>query len=109
MPSANDTPRTGQSSASQDVEAQISQLREDIAALTRSVAALGNEKAGDVRVKARRAATDAADASKNMVEAAQKQALSWERDLETQIRTKPLQSIGIAASVGFLLALMTRR
>jgi ElaB/YqjD/DUF883 family membrane-anchored ribosome-binding protein len=109
MPSANDLPRTGQTSASHDVEAQIKQLREDIAALTRSVAALGNEKAGEVRGTARRAAADAADASKNMVETVQKQALSWERDLERQIRTKPLQSIGIAASVGFLFALMTRR
>ena len=65
MPSANDLPRTGQTSASHDVEAQIKQLREDIAALTRSVAALGNEKAGEVRGTARRAAADAADASKN--------------------------------------------
>ena len=59
MPSANDLPRTGQTSASHDVEAQIKQLREDIAALTRSVAALGNEKAGEVRGTARRAAADA--------------------------------------------------
>jgi ElaB/YqjD/DUF883 family membrane-anchored ribosome-binding protein len=110
MPSANDMSQTAQSSgAAKDVEAQISQLREDIAALARSVAALGNEKAGEVRGKARRAATDAADASLQMVEDAKQQALSWERDLEQQIRTKPLQSVGIAAGVGFLFALMTRR
>ena len=115
MPSANSTndfARTDASqgsAASKDVEAQVSQLREDIAGLARSVAALGNEKAGEVRVKARRAANEAADASMQMVEAAQKQALSLERDLERQIRTSPLQSVAIAAGVGFLLALMTRR
>jgi ElaB/YqjD/DUF883 family membrane-anchored ribosome-binding protein len=110
MPSANDLPRSGPSSTStKDVEAQISQLREDIAALARSVSALGNEKANEVRGKAKRAASDAADASLQMVEDAKQQALSWERDLERHIRTKPLQSIGIAAGIGFLFALMTRR
>ncbi len=108
MPSANDLPLSGQTT-SKDVEAQISQLREDIAALARTVAALGNDKASEVRGKARRAATDAADASKQMVEAAQKQALSWERDMEQQIRSKPLQSVAVAAGVGFIFALMTRR
>jgi len=44
-----------------------------------------------------------------MVEAAREQAMSYERDLERQIRTNPIQSVAIAAGVGFLFALMTRR
>ncbi|RWX79221.1 DUF883 domain-containing protein [Neorhizobium lilium] len=110
MSSINDLPHDGQTSAaSKDVEAQLAQLREDIAGLARSVAALGNEKASEVRGKARRAATDTVDASLQMVEDAKQQALSWERDVEEQIRTKPLQSVAIAAGVGFLFALITRR
>jgi ElaB/YqjD/DUF883 family membrane-anchored ribosome-binding protein len=113
MPSANQTSdfnRSGTATgASKDVENQLNQLREDIAGLARSVANLGNEKAGEMRGKARRAASDAADSSRQMMEAAQKQALTWERDLERQIRTNPLQSVAIAAGVGFLFALMTRR
>jgi ElaB/YqjD/DUF883 family membrane-anchored ribosome-binding protein len=116
MPSANSTSDFGRtaasstsSSASKDVEAQISQLREDISGLARSVAALGNEKVSEVRGKAKRAASDATDASMQMVDAARAQAVSWERDLEQQIRTNPLQSVAIAAGVGFLFALMTRR
>jgi ElaB/YqjD/DUF883 family membrane-anchored ribosome-binding protein len=114
MPSANSTNdfgrTTGQSSgSSKDVEAQIHQLRDDIAALARSVAAVGNDKASEVRGKAKRAANEAADASLQMMEAAREQAMTWERDLERQIRTSPLQSIAIAAGVGFLFALMTRR
>jgi ElaB/YqjD/DUF883 family membrane-anchored ribosome-binding protein len=114
MPSANSTNDLGRatgesSSASRDVEVQIHQLRDDIAALARSVAAVGNEKASEVRGKAKRAANDAADASMQMVESAREQAKNWERDLERQIRTSPLQSVAIAAGVGFLFALMTRR
>jgi len=92
-----------------DIEAQLQQLREDIANLAKTVAAVGNEKASEVKGKARRAASDAADASMQMVEAAREQAMSYERDLERQIRTNPIQSVAIAAGVGFLFALMTRR
>ncbi|MFB9949402.1 YqjD family protein [Rhizobium puerariae] len=115
MPSANTTSefaRNGDgqnAAATKDIEAQIQQLRDDISALARSIAAVGNEKAGEVRGKARRAANEAADASLHMVEAAREQALSLERDLERQIRTNPIQAVAIAAGVGFLFALMTRR
>ncbi|WP_105385934.1 DUF883 family protein [Neorhizobium alkalisoli] len=115
MPTANPTSEfarsgNGQNSAtSKDIEVQLQQLREDIASLARSVAAVGNEKASEVRGKARRAANEAADASLHMVEAAREQAMSLERDLERQIRTNPIQSVAIAAGVGFLFALLTRR
>ena len=92
-----------------DIETQLQQLREDIANLAKTVAAVGTEKASEVKGKARRAANDAADASLQMVEAAREQALSYERDLERQIRTNPIQSVAIAAGVGFLFALLTRR
>ncbi len=108
----NDLSRAGagpNAASSKDIDAQLQQLREDIASLARSVAAVGSGKANEVRGKARRAASDAADASLQMVESAREQALTWERDLERQIRTKPIQAVAIAAGVGFLFALMTRR
>lgn len=92
-----------------DIEVQLQQLREDIATLAKTVAAVGNEKASEVKGKARRVANEAADASIQAVEAARQQAVSLERDLERQIRLNPIQSVAIAAGVGFLFALMTRR
>ncbi|TWF52106.1 DUF883 family protein [Neorhizobium alkalisoli] len=113
MPAANSTTefaRNGNGSAStKDIEAQLQQLREDISALAKTVAAVGNEKAAEVRGKARKAANEAADVSIGVVEAAREQAVSLERDLENQIRSNPIQSVAIAAGVGFLFALMTRR
>ncbi len=94
---------------SNDIEAQIAQLREDIASLAKTVAAVGNAKAEEVKGKARRAANEAADASISVVEAAREQAVSFERDLEKQIRTNPIQSVAIAAGIGFVFALLTRR
>jgi ElaB/YqjD/DUF883 family membrane-anchored ribosome-binding protein len=108
--STTDFVRDGNSTAStKDIELQLQQLREDISTLAKTVAAVGNEKAAEVRGKARRAANEAADVSISVVEAAREQAASLERDLEQQIRAKPIQSVAIAAGVGFLFALLTRR
>jgi ElaB/YqjD/DUF883 family membrane-anchored ribosome-binding protein len=103
--------RTGSASSAsaKDIEVQLQQLREDISSLAKTVAAVGNDKASEVKGKARRAANDAADASYQMVEAAKDQAISLEQDLERQIRANPIQSVAIAAGVGFVLALLSRR
>lgn len=93
----------------QEIELQLAQLREDIAVLARTVAAAGSQKAENVSRRVKRTADEAADASLNMVEAAREQALSLEKDLERQIRSNPLQSVAIAAGVGFLFALLARR
>jgi ElaB/YqjD/DUF883 family membrane-anchored ribosome-binding protein len=105
----NDPARMAAASSTKDVEIQIQQLREDIAALARSVAAVGSEKAEDYRHRVRRATNDATDASMQMVEAAREHALSMEKDLERKIRTNPLQSVAMAAGVGFLIAMLARR
>ena len=99
----------GSSASRSDIEAQLQQLRDDIANLARTVAAVGSDKAGDYRNRVRKATNDATDVSMQMVEAARDQALSLEKDLEGKIRTNPLQAVAMAAGVGFLIALLVRR
>lgn len=106
MNSPNDFTRTGSEG---DIEKQLQQLREDLAALARSVAAAGSNKADDLKHKAKRASNDAMDASAQALDSARAQFQSIERDVERQIRTKPLQSVAIAAGIGFLFALLSRR
>lgn len=106
---ASNDPAHAAASPTKDVEVQLQQLREDLAALARSVAAVGSEKAEDYRHRVRRATNDAADASMQMVEAAREQAMSLERDLERKIRTNPIQAVAMAAGVGFVLAMLARR
>jgi ElaB/YqjD/DUF883 family membrane-anchored ribosome-binding protein len=107
--STSEFANAGTGANTKDIEVQLQQLRADIASLAKTVAAVGNEKATEVKGKARRAANDAADASYQMVEAAKDQAMTWERDLERQIRANPIQSVAIAAGVGFVFALLSRR
>lgn len=114
MPSATSTSEIARNAntsgaSTKDIEAQLQQLREDIANLAKTVAAVGNDKAIEIKGKARRAANDAADASLQAVEAARAQAETMEQDLERQIRTNPIQSVAIAAGIGFLAALILRR
>jgi ElaB/YqjD/DUF883 family membrane-anchored ribosome-binding protein len=106
MNSPNDFPRSGSQA---EIELQLQQLREDISALAKAVAAAGSNKAEDLKSKARRASNDAMGASAQMMDAARAQAVSIEKDLERQIRTKPMQSVAIAAGIGFLFALLSRR
>nr|CAD6407368.1 hypothetical protein REQ54_00261 [Rhizobium sp. Q54] len=106
---SNEPAGSSASSSRGDIEAQLQQLRDDIAALARSVAAVGADKADDYRSRVRKATNDATDASMQMVEAAREQALSLEKDLERKIRTNPVQAVAMAAGVGFLIALLARR
>lgn len=109
MPATSSTSDISSSASTKDIEVQLQQLRDDISSLAKTVAAVGNDKANEVKGKARRAANEAADASMQAVDAAREKALDFERDLEKQIRAKPIQSVAIAAGVGFLFALLTRR
>jgi ElaB/YqjD/DUF883 family membrane-anchored ribosome-binding protein len=110
--SNSDLPNTAtgsSTSTNRDIDGQLQQLRSDIASLAKTVAAVGSDKATEAKGRARRAASDAVDSSYQMVEAAKDQAMTWERDLERQIRMKPIQSVAIAAGVGFVFALLSRR
>ncbi|AJY45821.1 DUF883 family protein [Martelella endophytica] len=92
-----------------DIQAQIDQLRGDIANLTKLIGDLGSEKASQARARAEKLRDDATKAGQEAYDRARDEALSMEEDLEDRIRMKPLQSILIAAGVGFLAALFTRR
>ncbi|MGV0876156.1 DUF883 domain-containing protein [Martelella sp. FLE1502] len=92
-----------------DIQAQIDQLRGDIAELTKMIGALGNQKASDARVKAEKFRDDAIKSGQDAYDRARDEALSFEEDVEDHIRSRPLQSILMAAGFGFLMALLTRR
>lgn len=92
-----------------DIEAQLEQIREDIALLAKLVTEVGANKAEDYKQRAKRATSEAAEASFSMLDSARDEVRSMERDLENKIRDKPLQSVAIAAGVGFITAFLARR
>jgi ElaB/YqjD/DUF883 family membrane-anchored ribosome-binding protein len=93
----------------EDLEDQITELRREIAALTKNIAAFGSAKVDDYKADIESLAADAVSASLNALGRAKDEAISLEEGFEEQVRARPLQAIGIALGVGFLAALLTRR
>jgi ElaB/YqjD/DUF883 family membrane-anchored ribosome-binding protein len=99
----------GTRTTSEDVEERIEELRNEIAALTKTLASFGATKVDDYKAGLDRLAADAIATSARAFEAARSEAVSLEGELENQIRARPLQAVGIAVGIGFLAALLTRR
>lgn len=93
----------------EDLEAEIAQLREDIAALAKQLQATGEHSYST----AKRAAAEGVEQLKAQGEAAYNTVRANARDMEAQliasVREKPVTSLAIAAGAGFLFALLSRR
>lgn len=100
---------TAENRSTQDLEADIAQLKADIQKLTEQLSKTGQHGYG----AAKRAASEGVDQLKAQGEAAIDSLRASARDMEDQIvsnvREKPVTSLAIAAGVGFLFALLARR
>lgn len=83
---------------SEDIQADLEALRRDIAALTQTMASFGTSK---IR--------QAGETSQQYVDSAREGIANVEEDLEAYVHVRPFQSLAIAAGVGYMLALLTRR
>ncbi|MGO4837846.1 YqjD family protein [Rhizobiaceae sp. 2RAB30] len=93
----------------EDLEAEIAQLKNDLAKLAKQLQSTGGHSYG----AARRVAAEGVDHLRAQGEAAMDKMRAGAGDLETRleeaVREKPLTSLGVALGVGFMLALLTRR
>lgn len=92
----------------QELEAQVSQLQDDLKAITETLRKLTEEKAGEVKDIAQAEFRQLKRRGKHMMEDAQDQAVEYEEQLKDTIREKPLTAVAAAAGIGFVLALLTR-
>lgn len=104
---ASKTEKANTSSA--DVEAQIAQVRDDIATLAKSIASLGATKKSELKMDARRRLDSISAASDDALKSLNRQIGAIEKEISGHVRERPLQTLGIAAGVGFLLAMVLRR
>lgn len=99
----------GETGPSPDLEADIRQLREDIAKLAEQLAATKEHSYS----AARRAAAEGVEQLRTQGEAAIEGLRANANDIQEQViatvREKPVTSLAIAAGVGFLFALLSRR
>jgi len=112
MPSAAENAaksEDGSQITAQSLEAEIEQLKADMAKLAKQLQVTGEHSYGT----ARRVAAEGVGQLRAQSEAAMERVRANANDLEAQlaasVREKPLTALGIAAGVGFLLALMSRR
>ncbi|WEJ34329.1 DNA gyrase subunit B [Devosia sp. SD17-2] len=91
-----------------ELEAQVSQLQDDLKAITETLRKLTEEKAGEVKDIAQAEFRQLKRRGKHLIEDAQDQAVEYEEQLKDTIREKPLTAVAAAAGIGFVLALLTR-
>lgn len=92
-----------------DLEEQVKVLREDIHRLASTLGALGSRKYDDTKSKAMDSYEQAVAEGERALKEIQARAKNLESDLADKVREKPLQAMAIAAGVGFLFALFSRR
>ena len=92
-----------------DLDEQISQLRNDIGELARTMRGMGDAKAKDLKQRARGKADEISAASEDALAALTEQLEDIERQVGGKVRKNPIAALGIAAGVGFLVAMLARR
>lgn len=100
--SASAKSKADEETSTDDIEAQLAQLREDLATLVESVTSLGKEKVGAAKSKATNQAEEAIGAVRD-------QASRIESEVLFRVRERPLVALGCAAAVGFVAAMLARR
>ena len=101
------TPRTPE--AIDQLVADLDKMRAEIVTLSNAVAKVGGKAAGNVRQHAEELTGDVAAAYKAGLGDLGDELTRLESSASRAIRDKPLQAVGIAAGIGFLLALFSRR
>lgn len=97
--------RAGTRRSAEELEADIAKLREDISLLTRHLKETGR----DSMRGARRAAEDLKAQGEAAMEDMRARSSDMQAQVEDKVREKPITSLAIAAAVGYMLAILTRR
>lgn len=88
---------------------QIATLREDISAISKTLAGLGGATRDAAVDGARRKVSDLAHASEQQLHAAQHRAEEMGQQAADAVRNQPAAAVGLAVGLGFLLGFMTGR
>ena len=105
---ATSKPGNGTRSIS-ELEADIQLLKADIETLTQQLARTGEHGVGAARRAAAQGAEQLRAKGEEAVESLRENARDIEAQITQSVREKPITSLAIAAGVGFLFALFTRR
>ena len=91
-----------------NLEAQVAQLQNDLKSITSTLSRMGNSTVDDLKGAARSTVKDVADRGQSALDTAQEEFGELEKQLKDTIREKPLTAVAGALALGFVLAVLTR-
>ena len=92
-----------------EMEAQIETLKEEIAKLTAQLQSSSERSMGALKAIAQEGVSQARARGEAAMDGIRSEAGDLEGEIVARVREKPVSSLAIAAGVGFLFALLTRR
>lgn len=103
------TAKNNVSELNTDVAKQMAVLREDIAALSATVADFGKAQGAMMKSSALHKAEEVAETGAAAAEVVKSKAVKTYSDAEESVRANPGTAVGIAAGIGFLVGMMSAR
>jgi ElaB/YqjD/DUF883 family membrane-anchored ribosome-binding protein len=100
---------TNTDASAEDVAAQMIELRNDVADLTKLLGQLAKGKGDDVTEAVQEKAKELRDAAKSHAAAASEQTAALQNQANDFIKSQPAAALGIAAGLGFLVGFMSSR
>lgn len=92
-----------------DLDAEVRQLREDVAKLSEQIAELGRHSYGTARRAAGEGVEQLRAKGEAAVEGLRENVREAEDQLVAHVHEKPITSLAVAAAVGYFFALLSRR
>lgn len=92
-----------------ELQAQIAQLKDDLAAIASTLTDLGSRKLDNAKRQASDTYNQVFDQGQDTVEALKQRAVSLEEQVTDYVQERPLTSLAIAAAAGYILSVLTRR
>lgn len=92
-----------------DLDAEVRQLREDVAKLSEQIAQLGKHSYGTARRAAGEGVEQLRAKGEAAVEGLRENVREAEDQLVAHVHEKPITSLAVAAAVGYFFALLSRR
>ena len=93
----------------EDIAAEIAQIKNDIASLGKTLGAFGKDRIGSFADIASKSTTEILEDARQALKEIRQELTAIEHDMERKVAEHPMQSLLIAAGLGFLAAYLVRR
>lgn len=98
-----------QTDNTEELQAQIAQLKEDIAAIAATLTNMSADKINQVKQDASDAYTSVYEQGEDVLNSLKSSACSVEQQVTDYVQERPVTSLALAAAFGYLVAALTRR